>query len=147
MGSADDHTKGSTDVAGPELPPPHDLSILYQRKYKPLTISPSLDLSVWSYTVRIPYIIARLQTLAEGCQKEAATKLMLSTVVGLASDAVPNVKFNVAKTLMRIGQWLDQPTLQQQVKPVLEKLRQDTDSDVQYFAAEAMDSELAVGFL
>ena len=66
---------------------------------------------------------------------------MLSTVVGLASDAVPNVKFNVAKTLMRIGQWLDQPTIQQQVKPLLEKLKQDTDSDVQYFAAEAMDSE------
>lgn len=82
-----------------------------------------------------------LQTLAEGCQKESATKLMLSTVVGLASDAVPNVKFNVAKTLMRIGQWLDQPSIQQQVKPVLEKLKQDSDSDVQYFAAEAMDSK------
>ena len=69
---------------------------------------------------------------------------MLSTVVGLASDAVPNVKFNVAKTLMRIGQWLAQPTIQQQVKPLLEKLKQDTDSDVQYFAAEAMDSEYTI---
>ena len=66
---------------------------------------------------------------------------MMPTVIGLASDSVPNVKFNVAKTLMRIGQWLDQATIQQQVKPVLEKLKQDADSDVQYFAAEAIESE------
>lgn len=79
--------------------------------------------------------------MAEGCQKESATKLMLSTVVGLASDNVPNVKFNVAKTLMRIGQWLDHATIQQQVKPVLEKLRQDADSDVSYYAGEAMESK------
>lgn len=81
------------------------------------------------------------QTLAEGCQKESATKLMLSTVIGLGSDAVPNVKFNVAKTLMRIGQWLDTTSIQQQVKPVLEKLKQDPDTDVQHFALEAMESE------
>lgn len=80
-----------------------------------------------------------LQTLAEGCQKESATKLMLTTVVGLAADPVPNVKFNVAKTLMRVGQWLDTASIQQQVKPVLDKLKQDPDSDVQYFAVEAIE--------
>jgi len=64
---------------------------------------------------------------------------MLTTVVALASDPVPNVKFNVAKTLMRISPWLDQASIQQHVKPVLEKLKQDSDSDVQYYALEAMD--------
>lgn len=69
---------------------------------------------------------------------------MLATVVGLGSDPVPNVKFNVAKTLMRIGQWLDQSTIQQHVKPVLEKLRHDPDSDVQFFALEAIESTLSI---
>lgn len=87
-------------------------------------------------------VCVTLQALAEGCQKEAATKLMLSTVVGLGSDAVPNVKFNVAKTLMRIGQWLDSQSIQTQVKPVLEKLKQDSDADVSYFAIEAMEGRL-----
>lgn len=32
--------------------------------------------------------------------------------------------------------------LQQQVKPCLEKLRQDTDIDVQYFAQEALEGKL-----
>lgn len=81
------------------------------------------------------------KVLSEGCAKESATKVMLPTVIGLGSDSVPNVKFNVAKTLARIGQYLDQQTLQQQVKPVLEKLKTDKDLDVQYFAIEAMESE------
>lgn len=33
--------------------------------------------------------------------------------------------------------------VQQQLKPILEKLRQDPDGDVQYYAVEALDSKNA----
>lgn len=56
----------------------------------------------------------------------------------MANDNVANVRFNVAKTLQRIGPYLEPSAVQTQVKPVLEKLNTDTDVDVKYFASEAM---------
>lgn len=56
-----------------------------------------------------------VQVLAEACGADMTTKMMLPTVLGMAGDTVPNVRFNVAKTLMRLGHLLDQSTVQQQV--------------------------------
>jgi hypothetical protein len=55
------------------------------------------------------------QLLSEACGTDMTSKLMLPTVLGMANDNVPNVRFNVAKTLQKIGSQLDQSTLQQQV--------------------------------
>jgi len=93
---------------------------------------------------------------------------MLPTVLSMASDSVANVRFNVAKTLQKIGPivaqsyiyiyfniWLkyeiycctfnnllmffvSSAEVKSQIKPVLDKLNTDTDVDVKYFAAEAM---------
>lgn len=84
---------------------------------------------------------------------------MLPTVLSMASDSVANVRFNVAKTLQKIGpivaqsyvtiNWLNKEiffeylfiysaAVKSQIKPVLDKLNTDTDVDVKYFAAEAM---------
>ncbi|XP_050035276.1 uncharacterized protein Pp2A-29B isoform X2 [Dermacentor andersoni] len=79
-----------------------------------------------------------INVLAEACGGEVTSRLMLATVLGLASDSVANVRFNVAKTLQRIAPLLDPPTLQGQVKPCLEKLNTDPDVDVRYFASEAL---------
>lgn len=82
---------------------------------------------------------------------------MLPTVLNLGTDNVANVRFNVAKTLQKVGPILDQKyvlhaflntfylitfffnfsTIQSQVKPCLEKLQLDNDVDVRYFASEA----------
>ncbi|CAF3767611.1 unnamed protein product [Rotaria socialis] len=64
---------------------------------------------------------------------------MLPTVLVLASDPVANVRFNVAKTFQRIHPILDADALAMHVKPCLEKLTQDVDHDVQYFASEAYE--------
>lgn len=50
-----------------------------------------------------------LQVLAQACGVDITSKLMLPTVLGMASDAVPNVRFNVAKTLQKLGALLDAP--------------------------------------
>ena len=56
----------------------------------------------------------------------------------MAADNVANVRFNVAKTLQRIGPHLKPNAVQSQVKPVLDKLNTDADVDVKYFASEAI---------
>ena len=63
---------------------------------------------------------------------------MLPTVLLMSNDNVANVRFNVAKTLQKIGPFLKPNSVQTQVKPVLDKLNTDTDVDVKYFASEAI---------
>ena len=48
------------------------------------------------------------QLLAEACGPEVTTKIMLPTVFGMATDAVANVRFNVAKSLQKLEPILDQ---------------------------------------
>uniref|UniRef100_A0A665UMT2 Serine/threonine-protein phosphatase 2A 65 kDa regulatory subunit A beta isoform n=1 Tax=Echeneis naucrates TaxID=173247 RepID=A0A665UMT2_ECHNA len=70
--------------------------------------------------------------------REITTKQMLPVVLKMSNDQVANVRFNVAKSLQKIGPVLDSNALQTEVKPVLEKLASDTDMDVKYFAQEAI---------
>lgn len=79
-----------------------------------------------------------LNMLAEVCGTDITTKLLLPTVLILASDPVANVRFNVAKTLQKISPFLDVAVIDSQVKPTLEKLNADTDVDVKHFASEAI---------
>jgi serine/threonine-protein phosphatase 2A regulatory subunit A len=50
---------------------------------------------------------------------------------------VANVRFNVAKTLTIVGPKLNSGVMQSQVKPCINKLNEDTDFDVRFFASEA----------
>ncbi|KAM6179011.1 serine/threonine-protein phosphatase 2A 65 kDa regulatory subunit A beta isoform-like [Rhynchocyon petersi] len=79
-----------------------------------------------------------ISELSEACGQEMTTKQMLPVVLKMAGDQVANVRFNVAKSLQRIGLMLDTGSLQVKVKPVLLMLRQDEDIDVQHFALEAL---------
>jgi len=91
-----------------------------------------------NYMHRMTFLFC-VNVLGEACGSDITTKLMLPTVLGMATDSVSNVRFNVAKTSIRLGAVLDQPTLQSQVKPALEKLVADSDIDVQYYAIEALE--------
>ncbi|XP_039587478.1 serine/threonine-protein phosphatase 2A 65 kDa regulatory subunit A alpha isoform-like [Passer montanus] len=48
-----------------------------------------------------------INVLSEVCGQEVTTMQMLPTVLRMAADAVANVRFNVAKSLQRIGPILD----------------------------------------
>jgi len=97
-----------------------------------------------NYLHRMTCLFCINQLIAADCGQDIIAKHLLPCVLGMAGDAVANVRFNVAKTLQKLGPMLDQSTIQQQVKPCLEKLRQDSDLDVQYFAQEALEVNLAV---
>jgi hypothetical protein len=47
------------------------------------------------------------QVLAEACGSEITAKFMLPTVLTMANDNVANVRFNVAKTLQKVGPVLE----------------------------------------
>jgi hypothetical protein len=48
-----------------------------------------------------------LQALSEACGQDITTKQMLPVVLKMSNDQVANVRFNVAKSLQKIGPVLD----------------------------------------
>jgi len=63
---------------------------------------------------------------------------MLPLVIRMAEDPVPNIRFNVAKTLGVLVKNLDANTVQTKVKPTLAKLYEDADRDVKFYASQAL---------
>ncbi|KAK2093298.1 hypothetical protein P7K49_029827 [Saguinus oedipus] len=107
----------------------------------------------WAHATIIPKVLAMsgdpnylyhmtmlfcINVLSEVCGQDITTKHMLPMVLHMAGDRVANVRFNVAKSLQKTGPILDNSTLQSEVKPILEKLTQDQDVDIKYFAQEAL---------
>lgn len=68
---------------------------------------------------------------------------MLPTIVSLSNDPIPNIRFNVAKTLETLFPLLkhDGDTLANTIHPVLQKLSGDTDVDVRFYATRALESQ------
>jgi serine/threonine-protein phosphatase 2A regulatory subunit A len=81
---------------------------------------------------------------------EALTPLMvkesiLPTITEMSKDPIPNIRFNVAKSLETLIPLLkkDPSTtelVESSVKPTLEKLSTDQDVDVKFFATRALES-------
>lgn len=76
--------------------------------------------------------------LASSVGGEVIVNTMLPLVLKMAQDSVPNIRFNVAKTLQTLIPLLDNNVVQTKVKPVLSKLFDDTDRDVKFFASQAL---------
>ena len=58
----------------------------------------------------------------------------------MSADPVPNVRFNVCKcigSLVKMNR-IESPDSQQSVKECLDRLKQDPDTDVRYFAEQAI---------
>ncbi len=64
-----------------------------------------------------------------------------TNLIGNYSFQVANVRFNVAKTLTIVGPKLNSGVMQSQVKPCINKLNEDSDFDVRFFASEAAMGE------
>ena len=63
---------------------------------------------------------------------------MLPLVIRMAEDPVPNIRFNVAKTMGILIKNLDANSIQTKVKPALTKLYEDPDRDVKFYASQAL---------
>lgn len=78
-----------------------------------------------------------VNVVADICNQEVVTHFFLPAVCSLHTDTVPNIRFNVAKTLEHIASHIEPSAIESQVKPVLQKLAADSDKDVQFFAKRA----------
>ncbi|KAF0691128.1 Aste57867_17585 [Aphanomyces stellatus] len=77
------------------------------------------------------------KVLAPMMASDAIQSAILPLVLELSKDPVPNIRFNVAKTLETISPQLDDQTKLTLVGPCLQTLLADVDGDVQYFATRA----------
>ena len=76
--------------------------------------------------------LAELENIAE-------PKTILPILTSLVSDPVPNVRFNVAKILLSIYPQVPKRVAANEILTSLRNLVKDTDSDVKFFAKEAVD--------
>ncbi|KAG6609922.1 protein phosphatase 2 [Phytophthora cinnamomi] len=79
-----------------------------------------------------------VKVLCEAMTPETIQTLLIPLVVELAQDPVPNIRFNVAKTLEVLGPKVDAEACASTVTPCLTALLQDGDADVVFFAQRAL---------
>jgi len=86
-------------------------------------------------------LTARL--LADALPIDMLCSMLLPLTLELATDTVPNIRFNAAKTLIAMVPLLNSggqaSLVQARVRPVLVQLVSDADADVQYYAQQALD--------
>ncbi|CCM01981.1 uncharacterized protein FIBRA_04054 [Fibroporia radiculosa] len=75
---------------------------------------------------------------------------ILETLLQLANDPIPNIRFNVAKALEVLGTTFGdraegRQLIEQKVFPVLEMLKNDQDADVRFFAARGLQKTHEAG--
>jgi serine/threonine-protein phosphatase 2A regulatory subunit A len=73
---------------------------------------------------------------------------ILETVLRLAGDPIPNIRFNVAKTLDVIAAVMvaspeGMEVTKSSLLPILQQLQADNDADVRYFSGRALERCLA----
>lgn len=89
------------------------------------------------------------QTIAPSLTLEVIRDSVLDMLLQLASDPIPNIRFNVAKALEIIATSVgDAPEgvqlVQQKIAPVLEALKNDQDADVRFFSSRALQKAHAL---
>jgi hypothetical protein len=85
------------------------------------------------------WICPHPQVLAPVVGNDVIVATILPAVLDLAGDNVPNVRFNVAKTLeLLINNISDKTVVAERIVPALNKLKDDEDRDVKYFAQKAL---------
>jgi len=65
-------------------------------------------------------------------------KLIDKFIDTFSEDRVPNVRFNLIKTMEIIKEVLSQQYVASRIVPAFEKLRDDEDVDVSYFARQGI---------
>ena len=74
---------------------------------------------------------------------------ILGTLLQLGQDPIPNIRFNVAKSLEVLAATFGntpegKQLIRQKVLPILEAQKNDQDADVRYFATKALQQVRAV---
>nr|ODN96708.1 protein phosphatase 2 (formerly 2A), regulatory subunit A [Cryptococcus depauperatus CBS 7855] len=96
-----------------------------------------------NYLYRMTTIFA-ITTMAPSLNASIIRDNVLDAALNLANDAIPNIRFNVAKCLETLAAVLvqtpeGQELIHRRIVPALRKLQEDSDADVRYFASKAYE--------
>ncbi|RUS24687.1 complex between Pp2a-specific methylesterase Pme-1 and Pp2a core enzyme [Jimgerdemannia flammicorona] len=95
-----------------------------------------------NYLYRMTTIFA-ITTMSPAVTPQVIKDHILPTVQSLVADPIPNIRFNVAKSLETLAPLLrasadTAPLVESDVRPALTKLNEDSDNDVRFFAHRAL---------
>ncbi|WVQ82727.1 hypothetical protein IAT38_004859 [Cryptococcus sp. DSM 104549] len=96
-----------------------------------------------NYLYRMTTIFA-ITTMAPSLNTPIIRDTVLDSALNLANDAIPNIRFNVAKCLETLAAVLAGSAeggeiVTRRIVPALKKLQEDSDADVRYFATKAYE--------
>jgi serine/threonine-protein phosphatase 2A regulatory subunit A len=91
------------------------------------------------------YLISSIQTIAPSLDLDIICNEISERLLELADDPIPNIKFNVAKSLEVLATTYGttpegKQLVQQKILPKLEQQKNDNDTDVRYFAVRAIQN-------
>ncbi|KAF8306962.1 putative ser/thr protein phosphatase 2A regulatory subunit A [Clavulina sp. PMI_390] len=96
-----------------------------------------------NYLYRMTTVFA-ITTISPALTPDVLQGSVMQTILALVDDPIPNIRFNVAKSLEVLAKTLaekggaaGQQTIQTSLMPAVETLKQDPDADVRYFAERA----------
>lgn len=108
--------------------------------------------TVFALTTMAPALSAEVirAPTAPSMPNAAQQPSIIESVVSLASDPIPNIRFNVAKALEVLATVLSEQdggkeVVTESILPALSKLKNDSDPDVRYFAGKAVDIAGPIG--
>jgi len=99
-----------------------------------------------NYLHRMTTVLA-ITTIVPTLSLEVIRDSILPVLTTLMSDPIPNIRFNVAKSLEVISQTLNNApegsvVAKERIVPAVENLKNDADADVRYFANRALQQAL-----
>ncbi|WFD01964.1 protein phosphatase regulatory subunit Paa1 [Malassezia obtusa] len=97
-----------------------------------------------NYLYRMTTIFA-VTTMAPSLDSDTILTSVLTTMLPMVQDPVPNIRFNVAKAFEVLGQELSKSpegkrSIQDKINPALQVLSEDRDADVRYYAMRALQT-------
>lgn len=102
-----------------------------------------------NYLYRMTTVFA-ITTIAPSLSAQVIEGPVLSTILSLVQDPIPNIRFNVAKSLEVLATVLategprGHDITQKRIVPAVEALKGDPDADVRFFANRALDKTLGL---
>ena len=97
-----------------------------------------------NYLYRMTTIFA-VSTMAPALDAYTITSSVLPAVLPMAGDAIPNIRFNVAKAFGVLSRVLAPApegarVVRESIIPALQRLTEDRDADVRYYAQRALET-------
>ncbi|THH06108.1 hypothetical protein EW145_g4319 [Phellinidium pouzarii] len=101
-----------------------------------------------NYLFRMTTVLA-ITTMTPSLNLDVINDPIMQTLISLVSDPIPNIRFNVAKSLEVVATTYGsvpegQSLAKEKIMPAVQSLQNDPDADVRYFAGRALERTMAV---